>query len=85
MPEDLISSSSQIAALQSYALPGVPTEALPGPPPEVGRDAKGAFFRLKQEHEDWLKHVVASGDLTVSIRSAPEDVKLALVVTLPEG
>lgn len=80
-----ISSASQIAALQSYALPGVPNETLPGPPPEVGRDAKGTYFRLKQEHDDWVNHVIADGNLTVSIRNAPDDLQVALIVILPAG
>ena len=77
-------SADQIATLRRFALPGVPNERLPGPPPEYG-DSRGAYFRLKQEHDDWNRHVVTSGNLTIQIQDAPADVKLALIVVTPKG
>ena len=80
-----IGSAAQIETLQRFFLPGIPAEMLPGPPPELGADAKGTYFRLKQEHEDWNEHVIADGNLTVSWRDAPQDVELVLVVILPKA
>ncbi len=79
-----IGCADQIETLKQYALPGVPTEAMPGPPPEVHDRPTASYFRLKQEHADWASRVVASGDLTVHLLGAPPDIKIALV-TVPPG
>lgn len=80
-----ISSPERIATLRDYALPGVPTEALPGPPPELGPGRKGTYFRLKHEHEEWGGYVLPAGDLTAFMLGAPDDVKINLIIVLPEG
>ena len=79
-----ISCASNIETLRKYQLPGVPTEALPGPPPEIHDKPAATYFRLKQEHDDWNRLVLAAGDLTVHIIGAPADVKMFLV-TIPPG
>jgi type VI secretion system protein ImpJ len=80
MSAAIISSASRIPELKGFALLGLPKEQLPGAPPEVGLGAKGTFYRLKQEHEDWLNYVVSAGNLAVAIRDVPADFQVNLIV-----
>ncbi len=78
-----ISHPGRIEHLRKHALPGVPTEAQPGPPPELPVGQKGAYFRLKYEETEWTTHVVPSGELAAFILNAPKDVRVNLIVVLP--
>ncbi|HKB08641.1 MAG TPA: type VI secretion system baseplate subunit TssK [Candidatus Polarisedimenticolia bacterium] len=78
-----ISSPPRIEMLRKHALPGVPTEPLPGPPPELPPGHIATYFRLKQEHEEWATHVMTQGELNVFLLGAPADLKFNLVVILP--
>ena len=78
-----ISNPSRIEMLRRHALPGVPTEPLPGPPPELPGGQTASYFRLKQEHEEWSAHVVPQGEFQVFLLGAPADLKFNLVVVLP--
>ena len=80
MSAAIISSAKRIPELKGFALLGLPKEQLPGAPPEVGLGAKGTYYRLKQEHEDWLNYVVPAGNLAVAIRDAPTDFQVNLIV-----
>ncbi len=80
MSAAIISSAKRIPELKGFALLGLPKEQLPGAPPEVGLGAKGTYYRIKQEHEDWLNYVVSAGNLAVSIRDSPGDFRVNLIV-----
>ena len=78
-----ISNPERIDHLRQHALPGVPTEAQPGPPPELPKVGQtGAYFRLKYEEPEWATHVVPSGQLAAFMLNAPQDVTLNLIVVL---
>ncbi len=78
-----ISAPERIQTLSGYALPGVMTEALPGPPPELPPGQTGSFFRLKDEEEEWTSHVVTAGEIAVFLLGVPEDISIDLIVVLP--
>ncbi len=78
-----ISEPSRIATLSGHALPGVLTEALPGPPPELPPGQTATYFRLKSEEEEWGAHVQPAGELAVFLLGAPDDISLNLIVVLP--
>ena len=80
-----VSTAERVPFLAMQALPGVPTERMPGPPPELPPGQTAAFFRLKQEHDEWGKYVVQADGLTVLIRGAPPDLHLNFVTILPSG
>jgi len=79
------SNPSRIDTLRAHALPGVPTEAQPGPPPQLPPGQTAKYFRLRHEdpRNEWSTHVLPSGELVVFIMNAPEDIKMNLIVTLP--
>ena len=79
------SNPGRIDFLRTNALPGVATEAQPGPPPELPRGQTGTFFRLKHEENEWGSHVAPSGELATFIMNCPEEVRINLIVVLPGG
>jgi len=79
-----ISVPSRIQTLSGHALPGVMTEALPGPPPELPPGQTGSFFRLKSEEDEWRSHVASGSELAVFLLGVPDDVSIDLIVVLPE-
>lgn len=81
-----ISAPPRIETLKQFALPGVATEPMPGPPPELPAGSTGSFFRLKvEEGNEWPTQVL-KGDMVVAfILGAPQDLKLTLVLVLPTG
>jgi type VI secretion system protein ImpJ len=80
-----ISAPDRIGALSTYALPGVPTEFMTGPPSELGPGQTGSFFRLKHEEQEWSGHVLPSAELEVFLLNAPGDLQLQLLVILPKA
>ena len=79
------SNPARIDFLRANALPGVPTEAQPGPPPELPRGTSGSYFRRKHEETEWVTHVARAEELAVFIMNCPDDIKINLVVVLPEA
>ena len=77
-----ISHPGRIEHLRQHALPGVPTEPQPGPPPELPIGQTGAYFRLKHEETEWSSHVLPAGELGAFMLNAPQDVSINLVVVL---
>lgn len=79
-----ISAPARIEFLHSHALPGVRTEALPGPPPELPPGQTAAYFRLKtEEGTEWSTSVLPASALDAFLLGAPQDIKLTLVIILP--
>ncbi len=79
-----ISSPARIDFLKKYVLPGVPTEALPAPPPEVPPGAAASYFKLKtEEGAEWATYVIPAAAVAVFILSTPPDVKINLIVVPP--
>jgi type VI secretion system protein ImpJ len=79
-----ISNQGRIDHLIRFALPGIATEAQPGPPPEMPPGQTGSFFRLKiEEGVEWPSQVVPAGDVAALLMGAPQDIKLNLIVILP--
>jgi hypothetical protein len=66
-------------------MPGVATEAQPGPPPELPPGQKGSYFRLKTEDgTEWTSNVIPAGQLTAYLRDCPPDVAITLLLVFPE-
>lgn len=81
-----ISNPARIETLKQFVLPGIPTEFLPGPPPELPPGQVGTFFRLKtEEGEEWQAQVIPGDALAVFMLGAPQDVKVWLVLVFPGG
>ena len=80
-----VSIPSRIEFLRVNGLPGVPTEAQPGPPPALPRGQTGTYYRLKHEEDEWSTHVAKGGELAVFIMSCPADMAINLVVVLPDA
>jgi type VI secretion system protein ImpJ len=80
-----ISIPSRIEFLRVNGLPGVPTEAQPGPPPALPRGQTATYYRLKHEEKEWKTHVVGAGELAVFIMNCPADVAINLVVVMPDA
>ena len=81
-----MSSPERMSTLRTFALPGVATEQLAGPPPQLPPGQTGLYRRLKIESgEEWAKFALPGGKLAVLILNAPEDLKLNLIMVFPEG
>jgi len=80
-----ISNPGRIEFLRTNALPGVPAEAQPAPPPELPRGQTGTYYRLKSEAAEWASHVAPAGEMAVFIMDSPADLSINLVVVLPGG
>ena len=81
-----ISTPERIDSLTKFVLPGIATELQPGPPPELPPGQTGTYFRLKhQDGNEWMSQVLPAGVLAAFILGAPQDLKLTLVLILPEG
>lgn len=80
-----ISIPSRIEFLRVNGLPGVPTEAQPGPPPALPRGQTATYYRLKHEETEWNTHVAGAGELAVFIMNCPADVAINLVVVMPDA
>ncbi len=81
-----ISSRARIEHLARFALPGIATELQNAAPPELPPGQTATYLRMKiDESAEWTTHVLPAEELVVSILNAPEDVKIALVVVLPES
>lgn len=79
-----ISAPSRIEHLNRFAILGVRTEPLGGPPGELPRGLTGRFFRLKTEDgNEWDSHVVPAGRVSAHLLGAPQDVEMTLWVVLP--
>ena len=78
-----VSHPGRIEFLRANALPGVPTEAQSGPPPELPPGQSFTYFRLKHEETEWTTHVAPAGELAAFIMNCPADVKISLIVVLP--
>jgi len=78
-----VSNPGRIEFLRANALPGVATEAHPGPPQQLqGQSDLGKFWRLKHEEPEWNTHVTPAGELAAFIMNCPPDVKIRLIVVL---
>ncbi len=77
------SHPGRIEHLRGHALPGVPNEAQPGPPPQLPVGQTAAYFRLKHEESEWSTHVLPAGELAAFILNSPADLKINLIVVLP--
>lgn len=80
-----ISSSANVDTLHRFALRGVPRRAETAPLAELGSEARGSYFLLEKDEENWNKHVVPERSLAVSWRNAPNDLELRLVVLMAPG
>lgn len=81
-----ISSPVRIDTLTRHALPGIPTEMLTSPPPELPPGQAGSFFRLQVEAgAEWSTHVAPGDELAAFLLGAPADIALQLVTILPEA
>jgi len=80
-----ISTPGRIQHLRDNALPGVPTEAQPEPPAQLGPGQRGSFFRLQMDHTEWGTHVSGAGELTLFMLGAPADVKISLVLLFADS
>lgn len=80
-----ISGPARLQHLTQFALPGIATEAQPGPPTVLpAAQHKGDYFRLKiDEGNEWVEHVVPADELCVFILSVPQDVKINLILVFP--
>ena len=80
-----VSIPSRIEFLRVNGLPGVPSEAQPGPPPPLPRGQTGTYYRLKHEETEWNTHVAVAGELSVFIMNCPADMAINLVVVMPDA
>ena len=79
-----ISTPARMDTLAKFALPGISTEEIPGPPSELPPGQSGSFFRMKVESgNEFGNYVVVAGELAAFLLNAPKDVKLSLVVIMP--
>lgn len=78
------SHPGRLETLRINAMPGVPTEPQPGAPPELPVGQTGNFFRLKHEAPEWTTHVAAEGQLGAFILGAPDDLRMNLIVVVPQ-
>lgn len=76
-----ISSPARIDHLAKFALPGIPTDMLTSPPPELPPGQTAAYFRLRlEDSQEWRSHTVAGSDLAVFVLGCPADLRLNLIV-----
>jgi len=81
-----ISTPERVETLTRHALPGIFTEPLSSPPPELPPGQSGSFFRLRiEEGTEWASHGLPADELGAFLLSCPADVSLALVTLLPEN
>lgn len=79
-----VSTPERIDTLKQFALPGIVTEQLPGPPPELPPGSTGSFFRLKIEgNDEWNKHLLQAHALAAFMLGAPQDIGMKLIIVLP--
>jgi type VI secretion system protein ImpJ len=79
-----ISAPARIETLQRFVLPGIATEAQPGPPAELPPGQTGSYFRLKvEEGTEWGTSVLPAGSLDAFLLGAGQDIRITLVIILP--
>ncbi len=80
-----VSSAARLEFLERAGLIGIATDAQPGPPHELPPRTGAEYFRIKTEGApEWDTHAVNAQEIGISIPLAPHDLKLNLVVILPE-
>ncbi len=75
-----IGSEEAMPNLLARALPGVPAEARPSPPPGVPKRPGSYYFVLDKTHPRW-SDLARSGNFSVHWDDAPEDAAIDLVIS----
>jgi len=75
-----IGSTEAMANLMARALPGVPAEARPSPPPGIPKRPGSYCFMLDTTHPRWAD-LARSGNLCLHWDDAPEDAGVDLVIS----
>lgn len=75
-----IGSAEAMPNLMARALPGVPAEARPTPPPGIPKRPGSYCFMLDKKHPRWAD-LARSGNVCLHWDDAPEDVSVDLVIS----
>ncbi len=75
-----VGSSEQMQTLLTRALPGIPLQHRPTPPPGIPEGPDSYFFVLDKNHPEWLE-LKKTGNLCLHWDDAPDDTTAELVIS----